>query len=76
MNKNEMEIAEKTYDTVVRFKNELLDLCDGQSISMTIAVLLASADELIDTAKEIGEITTKRKNVWDLIKETLEETQK
>lgn len=58
MNKKEFEIAERSYDIIEKAKEDLLELCDGQSVSMTITVLIASADLLIDTAKEIREMTT------------------
>ena len=74
MNKKEFEIAERSYDIIKKAKEDLLELCNGQSVSMTISVLLASADLLIDTAQEIRERTTERKSVWDLIKDKLEET--
>ena len=74
MNKKEMEVVVKAFYAVERFKNELLTLCEGQSVSMANAVLLAAADELIDTAQEIRERTNERKSVWDLIKDKLEET--
>lgn len=74
MDKKEFEIAERSYDIIKKAKEDLLELCNGQSVSMTISVLLASADLLIDTAQEIRERTTERKSVWDLIKDKLEET--
>ena len=76
MNKKEFEIAERSYDIIKKAKEDLLELCDGQSVSMTISVLLASADYLIDTAEEVREWASERKNVWDLIRDTLEETLK
>lgn len=74
MNKKEIEIAERSYDIIKKAKEDLLELCNGQSVSLTMSVLLASADLLIDTAQEIRERTTERKSVWDLIKDKLEET--
>ena len=74
MNKKEFEIAERSYDIIKKAKEDLLELCNGQSVSLTMSVLLASADLLIDTAQEIRERTTERKSVWDLIKDKLEET--
>lgn len=76
MNKNEIEIAEKSFEIIEKCKDDLLKLCDGQPVSLTISVLLASADFLIDTAKEVREQASKRKNVWELIRDTLEETLK
>lgn len=76
MNRKTREIAEKSYDVVERCRNELLELCDGQSVSMVIAVLIAAADNLMDTAKEIRERATERKSVWDLIENFLKETRK
>lgn len=76
MNKKEFEIAERSYDIIKKAKEDLLKLCDGQSVSMTLSVLITSADLLIDTAKEIRERTNERKDVWDLIKGILEETLK
>lgn len=76
MNKKEIEIAERSFDIIEKCKIDLLKLCDGQPVSMTISVLLASADFLIDTAKEVRELTNERKDIWDLIRDTLEETLK
>ena len=72
MNKKAMEIAERSFNIIEKCKFDLLKLCDGQPVS----VLLASADFLIDTAKEVRERASERKNVWDLIRDTLEETLK
>lgn len=71
MNKKEIEIAERSFDIIDKCKDDLLKLCDGQPVSMTISVLLASADFLIDTAKEVREGASERKNVWDLIRDVL-----
>lgn len=76
MDRKTREIAEKSYDVVERCRNELLELCDGQSVSMAIAVLIAAADNFMDTAKEIREWTSERKSVWDLIKDVLKKTRK
>lgn len=76
MNKKEFEIAERSYDIIEKAKENLLELCNGQSVSMTIAVLIAAADEFMDTAKEIRERATERKSVWDLIEGLLKETRK
>ena len=76
MNKKEFEISARSFDIIEKCKDDLLELCDGQSVSMTISVLLASADFLIGTAKEVRELANERKDVWDLIRDTLEETLK
>lgn len=76
MNKKEIYIAERSFNIIEKCKFDLLKLCDGQPVSMTISVLLASADFLIDTAKEVRERASERKDVWDLIRDTLEETLK
>ena len=71
MNKKEIEIAERSFDIIEKCKDELLELCDGQSISMTLSILIASADSLLETATEIREKTTERKDIWDLIRNVL-----
>lgn len=76
MNRKEVEIAERSFDIIEKCKDDLLELCDGQTVSLTMSVILASADFLIDTAKEIRERANKRKDVWDLIKDVLKETLK
>lgn len=76
MNKKEFEIAKRSYDIIEKCKFDLLKLCDGQSVSMTTSVLLASADLLIDTAKEVRERASERKDAWDLIRDVLKETLK
>ena len=76
MDRKTREIAEKSFDVVERCKDELLELCEGQSVSMAIAVMLVAADEFADTAKVIREQATERKSVWDLIEGLLKETRK
>lgn len=71
MNKKEIEIAERSFDIIEKCKDELLELCDGQSISLTLSILIASADSLLETAKEISEKAPERKVIWDLIKDVL-----
>lgn len=63
MNKKEIEIAERSFDIIDKCKVDLLKLCDGQSISMTLSILIASADFLLETAKEIGGTGHERKDV-------------
>ena len=76
MNRKEVEIAERSFDIIEKCKDDLLELCDGQTVSLTMSIILASADFLIDTAKEIREQANERKDVWDLIKDVLKETLK
>lgn len=76
MNKKEIEIAERSYYIIEKCKADLLELCNGESVSMTISILIACADSLLETAKEIRERTSERKDVWDLIRDVLEETLK
>ena len=76
MNKKEFKIAERSYDIIEKAKEDLLELCNGQSVSLTISVLITSADLLIATAKEIREKANERKDAWDLIRDFLEETLK
>lgn len=76
MNKKEIEIAKRSYDIIKKAKEDLLELCDGQSVSMVIAVLIAASDHLMGTAKDIRERATERKSVWDLIEDVLKETLK
>lgn len=71
MNKKENEIAERTYDIIKKAKKDLLELCNGQSVSMTLSVLIVSAGSLLETAKEIREKATGRKDLWDLMKDVL-----
>lgn len=61
MNKKEFEIAERSFDIIEKCKDELLELCVGQSISLTLSILIASADTLLETAKEIREKTPRKK---------------
>lgn len=75
MDKKEFAIAERSYYIIEKAKEDLLELCNGQSVSLTISVLITSADLLIATAKEIREQAGERKDVWDfLIRRTVEET--
>lgn len=60
MNKKESKIAERSFNIIEKCNFDLLKLCDGQSVSMTISVLLASADFLIGTAKEVRERANER----------------
>lgn len=52
MNKKEFEIAERSFDIIKKAKEDLLELCDGQSVSLTLSVLITSADSLLKTAKK------------------------
>lgn len=76
MNKKEIEISMKSFDIIEKCKDDLLKLCDGQSLYLTLSVLIASADSLLETAKEIKERASERKYVWDLTRDVLEETLK
>lgn len=76
MNKKEIEISMKSFDIIEKCKDDLLKLCDGQSLYLTLSVLIASADSLLETAKEIKERASERKDVWDLTRDVLEETLK
>lgn len=55
MNKKEIEIAERSFNIIEKCKDDLLKLCDGQSVSLAISVLLTSADFLKESANEIEE---------------------
>lgn len=68
---NKKEISERSFDIIEKCKDDLLKLCDGQSISMTLSILIASAYSLLETAKEIREKATGRKDIWDLIRDVL-----
>lgn len=76
MNKKEFEVAVRSYDIIEKAKEDLLELCDGQSVSLTLSVLITSADSLLEIAKEIRECYNERKDGWDLIRDILEETLK
>lgn len=76
MDKKEIEIAEKSFDIFEKYKDDLLKLCEGQSVSMTLSVLIASADSLIKVANEIEERHYEQKEALDLIWEAYEETLK
>lgn len=76
MDKKEYEIAERSFNIIEKCKDDLLELCIGQPISMTLSILIASANSLLETAKEIREKATERKDIWDLIRDALEETLK
>lgn len=76
MNKKEYEIAERSFNIIEKCKYDLLKLCEGETVSLTISVLLASADFLMDSAKEVRERANERKGAWDLIRDVLKETLK
>lgn len=76
MNKKEIEIAEKSFDIIEKCKDDLLKLCDGQSVCMTLSILIACADSLIKVANEIEERHYEQKEALDLIWEAFEETLK
>lgn len=61
MNKKEYEISARSFDIIDKCKVDLLKLCDGESIALTISVLLECADFLKDTAKGVWERATKEK---------------
>lgn len=76
MNKKEIEIAERSFNIIEKCKDDLLKLCDGQSVSLAISVLLTSADFLKESANEIEERHYEQKEALDLLWEALEETLK
>lgn len=76
MNKKEIEIAERSFAIIEKCKFDLLKLCDGQPVSMTLSVLMASADFLLETANKIEERHYEQKDALDLIWEAYEETLK
>ena len=63
MNKKEFEVAERSYNIIKKAKEDLLELCNGQSVSLTLAVLTTCADSLTETANEIRDMASGRKNV-------------
>lgn len=76
MDNKEYEIGARSFDIIEKCEIDLLSLCDGQPVSLAISILIASADKLLETAKEIRERANERKDVWDLIRDALEETLK
>lgn len=76
MNKKEIEIAERSFNIIEKCKFDLLKLCDGQSLSLTLSVLNASADFLLETANEIEEQHYEQKEALDLLWGAFEETLK
>lgn len=71
MNKKEFEIAERSYDIIKKAKEDLLELCNGQSVTLTLSILNACADYLTDSAKLIWKRENERKDGWDLIRYVL-----
>ena len=67
MNKKEIEIGMKSFAIIEKCKDDLLELCDGQPVSLTLAVLTTCADSLTETANEIRDMTSGRKDTWDLL---------
>ena len=71
MNKKEIEIGKRSFAIIEKCEIDLLSLCDGQPVSLAISILIASADKLLETAKEIRECYNERKDGWDLIRDVL-----
>ncbi len=69
MNKKEIEIGKRSFAIIEKCKDDLLKLCDGQPISLTLAVLTTCADSLTETANEIRDLAGGRKDAWDLLNE-------
>lgn len=61
MNKKEFEIAERSFDIIKKAKEDLLELCDGQSVSLTLSVLITSADSLLKPLKNQRENHRKKR---------------
>lgn len=72
MNKKEYEIAERSYDIIEKAKDDLLKLCDEQSVTMTLSILITCADYLIKTANEIEERHYEQKEAVELMWEALQ----
>lgn len=76
MGKKEFEIGARSFDIIEKAKHDLLKLCDGQSVTLTLCVLITSADYLIEAANEIEERHYEQKEALDLMWEAYEETLK
>lgn len=76
MDKKEVEISKRSFAIIEKCKDDLLKLCDGQPVSMTLSVLIASADYLIEAANKIEERHYEQKEALELIWEAFEETLK
>ena len=59
MNKKKFEIAERAFNIIEKCEFDLLKLCDGQPVSLTISILITSAKKLLDTAEEIRDMVSR-----------------
>ena len=69
LNEHENEVTIKTSDLYNKFMEDLLDELDGETLSFTVATLIAVAKEILETAKDIKESTSRRKWLEKMVEE-------
>lgn len=65
MNKKENEIGKRSFNIIEKCKFDLLKLCDGQPVDLTLAVLITCANSLLETADEIRDWASETKESLD-----------
>lgn len=71
---HENEVTEKVSKLYDKFMEDLLDVLDGESLSYTVAALLAIAQEIIEVTKDIKESHSRKKWVERMMKEMFGKT--
>lgn len=71
---HENEVTMKTSYLYNKFMEDLLDVLDGESLSYTVANLIAIAEEILETAKDIKESTSRRKWLEKMVEEIFGKT--
>lgn len=71
---HENEVTEKVSKLYDKFMEDLLDVLDGESLSYTVANLIAVSEDILETAKDIKESTRRRKWLEKMVEEIFGKT--
>lgn len=74
LNEHENEVTMKTSDIYNKFMDDILHELDGETLSFTVATLIAIAEEILETAKDIKESTRRRKLLEKMVEEIFGKT--
>lgn len=74
LNNHEVEVAMKTHELYDKFMEDLLDVLDGERLSYTVATLIAVAEEILETAKDIKESHNRKKWLEKMVEEIFGKT--
>lgn len=74
LNEHEIIVTEKVSELYDNFMEDLLDVLDGERLSYTVATLIAVAEEILETAKDIEESHNRKKWLEKMVEEIFGKT--